>query len=735
MRIVVDFTAMVGCRPRDVRRLWLAALVAERLGHQVTAARTDVDLSAACEGLPSLLYHRDGDSPDLWLTNCDAARRRRRTMPNCPVAVLSHRELHPRAEMRVVDSVQCYAAVKHTITHPKVLPLVHAVADGVLSVLVEDGLLDAYLDDDTEAIRRRYAAPKRRAAGFLGCQLYGRQAMAKQLPLWCEVAFYRDEKIMSTRDYLRWLSGCCAAIDFPGQHQRTYRFTEAALLGVPVVCVAPEHQPAVPLSEGCALTLRGWDDHSRLWRLMGDLDGVRAAADLAYRRSWSLRAQVRTILERFDGWAAMHAPKEQAAQQKLGEITPPNAELIRLAKQHPAPQEWLEGDEEKLFTKAEHHPLLPTLKAVEGADALKQQLDDVWKGPGLPPSLVEDTGRTGNYAAARMAEQSYGAAPKSPSSKSDCYPVLVVYDRPGWAYHRRAAALEKHAPPGFDVRTATVAEVTRDWTPLTGRRLVFLLDYAHTQLFRQQMEMRAPQALLVTSYNADENRRQDWWSQICGASDWVVCVNRSRFFHRGAQRNCCAISNGIDTEIFRPTVPVEQRPDRALWCGRRVGGHKGWERVLLPLVEELPKHGFQTDFRLVENDGQQLDTGEMVQWYNTGAYILCASDSEGTANPVTEGAACGCVPVSTKVGNIIEWGMSRKNCMLVRADARQFVDGLLYARQNKRRLSAGAVLEMRERWDYRRRAPYYYALFRRLLDAGPRAVKPFCWSDVAPGEV
>lgn len=42
-------------------------------------------------------------------------------------------------------------------------------------------------------------------------------------------------------------------------------------------------------------------------------------------------------------------PQELAAEEELARITPPNAELLKLAAEHPPASEWFEGDEERPF--------------------------------------------------------------------------------------------------------------------------------------------------------------------------------------------------------------------------------------------------------------------------------------------------------------------------------------------------------------------------------------------------
>ena len=310
--------------------------------------------------------------------------------------------------------------------------------------------------------------------------------------------------------------------------------------------------------------------------------------------------------------------------------------------------------------------------------------------------------------------------------------ILIIYDIPNWAYHRRALALQKHAPEDFSVDISPWADVA--WPHLNQYELIFLLDYVSTPTLRHEIERwcsRFP--ILVISWNADENRRAELWPKFTAMADWTVCVNRRRYETRDGQSHCCAISNGVDTEIFRPIVPIQDRPLRALWVGPPKKG-KGYEDVVAPVGAELERMGLGFDFLGLGHHEPKLDGAAMACWYNSGTFVLCASRSEGTANPVTEGAACGCIPITTQVGNVSEWGHHGEHAWLAAPSVSSFIDGVKYAIDNLERLS-GACVEAMKAWDYRHRAPYYFALFRKLIEFGPESVKPFCYADVKPEEV
>ncbi len=308
--------------------------------------------------------------------------------------------------------------------------------------------------------------------------------------------------------------------------------------------------------------------------------------------------------------------------------------------------------------------------------------------------------------------------------------LLIIFDRPNWAYARRTEALKKYAPADFAVVTNCVG----NRRPLFGREdttdIVLLLDYVHAEHVRTVIMQSAVDfvnlPMFVASFNADPNRRQDWWPRIAGQADWVIAVNRQRYEQRGDVKNCCYIPNGVDLDIFKPTVPWAERPNRALWIGtQRSRKIKGYDSILRPLKGMLPGKGIECDFRLLDDGDKLMTAEEMAAWYNTGRYILCASESEGTANTITEGAACGCIPMSTHVGNIRDWN-TEDNCAPIGGTLAAFENGVRYAFKYGESLSDEAARTMLK-WGWDARAEEYWSLFRRLLDGGPDAIPPYSY--------
>ena len=293
--------------------------------------------------------------------------------------------------------------------------------------------------------------------------------------------------------------------------------------------------------------------------------------------------------------------------------------------------------------------------------------------------------------------------------------VLVVIDSAGWAYHRRALALQKFSPSdkwdvhifesdGFVSGRCTVGEYS----------VVFLLDYVFADAVRGRLNRENPGCKLAVSFNADEHRRRELFSHVAAIADAVVCVSLGRYQARGSVKNAVYIPNGIDVSVFKPKTPIAERADRVLWLSSdKAAFDKGLE-VIREIEVPLKKAGFSTDFQVCRNGDRRMDQWDMADRYNRAAYVLCLSKSEGTANLILEGAACGCVPVTTPVGQFVGVGTHGRDMVLVEPTAKSAMDGLKEARKNRESLSVGASETVR-RFDYRTHAARYFDLFDRLV--------------------
>jgi glycosyltransferase involved in cell wall biosynthesis len=300
--------------------------------------------------------------------------------------------------------------------------------------------------------------------------------------------------------------------------------------------------------------------------------------------------------------------------------------------------------------------------------------------------------------------------------------LRILYDVDGWAFHKRALALQKYAPADFEVsispcRTPEGSVNLAHDLGDSSLDVIFLIDQAsldHVKAALQPCKMRPK---LVVGWNDGWPARLDRFFQIQRAVDHVIVNNRQVWKLTGGLANTSAIANGVDPDLFQISVSPRERPHKILWVGSTFHReNKGYDSLLMPLQTELRALGIECDFMLMDSLGSKCSSEEMALWYNSGTVILVASRIEGTPNPALEAAACGCTIVSTAVGNMPDLINDGMNGYLVSNDLGSFRRRVLDACENYLALSGQMKRDIRQ-WFWPVQAGLYYDLFRKLLTA------------------
>lgn len=125
--------------------------------------------------------------------------------------------------------------------------------------------------------------------------------------------------------------------------------------------------------------------------------------------------------------------------------------------------------------------------------------------------------------------------------------------------------------------------------------------------------------------------------------------------------------DGIDPALFYPQN-LERFADhnRKLivgWTGNSDWGQghftdmKGVHTIITPAIERLRSEGQEIDAYFADRKDKWRSREEMREYYSNIDVLVCASEFEGTPNPVLEAMACGVPVVSTRVG-IVEMALT-----------------------------------------------------------------------------
>lgn len=294
------------------------------------------------------------------------------------------------------------------------------------------------------------------------------------------------------------------------------------------------------------------------------------------------------------------------------------------------------------------------------------------------------------------------------------YYIRLLYDIEGWAYFNRCVALQKYKPIDFCV---DIGSNYGDAFKNKKYDLVLQNAFSYSKPLRECLIKHKYNMILVSVYTVGAGYADSWLDGAIKHSDYVIVNSISMFEKYGKHPKTFPISNGVDLDIFKIRKPIEIRKPKVLWVGSI--GHrkiKNYDSIIVPLGQMLNNDGIQHDFRLVNSCGKdRMNQEQMSYWYNTGNIYIVASKVEGTPNPLIESSGCGCVPVSTRVGNAPELIKDGYNGYLCDTNIQSLYEGIKKAITNYQTLAINMQQEIQQ-WNWKIRSQQYYDFFRKVIN-------------------
>jgi glycosyltransferase involved in cell wall biosynthesis len=254
------------------------------------------------------------------------------------------------------------------------------------------------------------------------------------------------------------------------------------------------------------------------------------------------------------------------------------------------------------------------------------------------------------------------------------YKCLIIIDKPGWSYDTIARGLVKYADNkhlAFDIVSARedLEFIERNhtrydlifamgWTLIISKKKKDNYQDKLTFLDRKKLitgihshrswdnYLSLPDILYIPPQNL-----LDKLARLKGIN--VISRRLCSIFQRAGLRNITLTENGVDTELFKPTQPINTSRKRPLILGfsgsKDIAKHdylKGFSAFILPLTH-LP----HVEVKVLGSRGaNQVKREDMPALYNQIDLYICASTSEGFSQSVLEASACGRGILSTRVG-------------------------------------------------------------------------------------
>jgi hypothetical protein len=296
--------------------------------------------------------------------------------------------------------------------------------------------------------------------------------------------------------------------------------------------------------------------------------------------------------------------------------------------------------------------------------------------------------------------------------------VLLVPDRPGWAYDILAESIVEHSRyEAVDVQYLVDLREDLEKADFNSYDVVFFFLWYDAMRYGPMIKgFRFEKTCVgIHSLASWENRglTTEQASQICnqfGAAGYIseelgqLLNLRSGFF----------TPNGIEGSIFYPDKIVQNRPLRLMWVGNpstpHHGENKGFHSIVKPVVESFSEEEVVLKTATPEHP---VPRDAMGDFYRANDVLLCTSKHEGGPLPIIEALACGRPVISTPVGVVHEVVQHGVNGLLIernQASLKGAIQSLLDDSKLLQRLGEGTSKGLVER-TVERTVPMYDEMF------------------------
>ncbi len=252
--------------------------------------------------------------------------------------------------------------------------------------------------------------------------------------------------------------------------------------------------------------------------------------------------------------------------------------------------------------------------------------------------------------------------------------VLLITDKPGWAYDTIAKGLVRYNDnPGLVLDVAAASE-QMDFIEREQHRYDLLFPLGWTDILSKQKGQSFQDLLpfldrtkLITGIHSHRS-----WDGYASTPEFappvpaalieklallkgINIISRRLYgiFERAGLKNIVLTENGVDTDLFKPSTMINVERNLPLVLGfsgsKDIAKHdrlKGFSEFIEPLGD-LPN----VQVKVLGGRGEsQVKREHMPALYNHIDLYICASTSEGFSQSVLEASACGRGVVSTRVG-------------------------------------------------------------------------------------
>lgn len=261
--------------------------------------------------------------------------------------------------------------------------------------------------------------------------------------------------------------------------------------------------------------------------------------------------------------------------------------------------------------------------------------------------------------------------------------ILLIADRPGWAYDILAQSLKKKSTK-YDIEVEYIINIRDDPKSYDISKFDVTFFFLWFDGLRYGPQMKGFQfsktcvgvhSLSWIKREITTKEAEDICNQFAATGYISKEIGTLLDLNNGF-----FTPNGIDDELFKPTKLPEGDQLRFMWVGNpsisHHGDNKAFHSIVEPVCQEL---GVVLETATPLNP---VPREEMGLFYAQNHILICASEHEGGPMPILEALASARPVISTNVGIVPEMVIHEQNGLIIERSRNGLKEAIQYLMKN-----------------------------------------------------